>query len=388
MKRLVDEIRDVLPELLAADPHGPGVSQIVARLKASPADVRSAFDQVRQEPSLGMVVVRYSGRRLHLRLKGVGFAARDRVCPHCCVLFEVRDGGAKQRFCSRSCGLKAAWQSPATRATLMRGAAKKSALAQTPQARAKMREALRTPEARKQRSEQSKKNWRDPAIRQHMIAALSASGRRPEIIEARRQKMKEIWDDPEKREQLIANARRTKSTPESRARQSARSKELWADPEKRAQMTANLTDSHRRRASQTSEIAKARWADPATRERMVAGAKKSGEKRRGMKHGPRSEEYRRAQSDRAKAAWANPETRQKLLPNIAKAQAALRGRKHTDEFKERRRALWRDQDYRAKMEPVLKALSARNLGSKRSPEAIAKWKATMQRRAAAQEQSK
>ena len=143
MKHLIDEIAAVLPAMLAEYPRGPTVADMAVKISARVCDVRKAANDLSARQDTGVIVVRYQGARLHFRQAGIGFGDHDRVCAMCRVVFVVRDRPSRQRFCSRSCGCKSAWQDPSSK--MLNGVQGRTT---RPETRAKIRAAKSDPKMR------------------------------------------------------------------------------------------------------------------------------------------------------------------------------------------------------------------------------------------------
>lgn len=339
MKRLVEEIREALPAMLARDAQGPGLADVAKALGASLPDVRAAAAEAKADPSIGIVVVRYSGNKRHLRLAGVGFAARERVCPVCDALFRL-EGKSVRKWCTRACSMKARWADTAKRGQMLASCA-----VATERRRQSSREAalrrFADPEQRAEVGRKSKARWADPNKRQEMIAALTVAQRKPELSVARSERSRRRWQDPETKERMIQGNRRYHSAPEVRAEQSRRSKERWADEQYREEMRVKLSAAQVKNAAEQSDRLRARWADPDTRPRMLAGVAASAEARRGRRlsdehkaklvaaarsrNGP-SQDTRERMAKAARKRWSDPEKRQRAMAGARVGGIKRRGK--------------------------------------------------------------
>lgn len=226
---------------------------------------------------------------------------------------------------------QSAWANPVIRQRRIDGIK----AAWTPDRRASHGQMIRermTPEYRAKIKAAQKQKWRNPALREKMIAIWNTT----ELLQSKSRSAKQMWMNPEKRAAIVQAISERQSTPEGRALRSAILKKSWETPEIRQRiltsrkkfrdknpLTTHQKQNLAKQLNSPQSIAKSRATNLCTevRDRRVAA-------QRAAFASPEAQAIRAAAS---KAMWANktPEEkaaiRLKAASTIAtkKAQNAL-----------------------------------------------------------------
>jgi hypothetical protein len=113
------------------------------------------------------------------------------------------------------------------------------------------------------------KLWQDPAYKQKVVEAQTATQGTPEARKLKSVNSKTMWE--EKGEVIASSIKAARNTKESKAKTSAQAKAQWADPEYAAKQTANNQEIANRAEVKAAKAAasKALWADPVWKAKML-----------------------------------------------------------------------------------------------------------------------
>lgn len=193
-------------------------------------------------------------------------------------LTNVAEGGFKTRGWNHSPETKAAmteerkrrWQNPDMREKIVRGM---KIAAADPEIKAKrsasVKAALNTDQYRENASQIHRKKWQDPAFKERQVAVLREAASKPDAIERQR-----------------AGQLRATRDPAVNAKRSATLQKHWSDPAKKAASLAAMQAGHRTPEAKAKHklMLQSRWANPEYKAR-VRKAISEGHKRRAQTAG-------------------------------------------------------------------------------------------------------
>lgn len=197
--------------------------------------------------------------------------------------------------------MKARWNNPEFRPSMLEALAKGTAALHTPEVEARAAEAHRTDGFREAAGERLSSRWADPEARKKMSDAMAIVYASEGYRAAQSAARKKLCEDPEFRKRIAEPVTRPATraklaaiarSPEGRAVRSVLSKAAWKNPEYRAKTSASLSAVFSQEGTlRTKAIATLRH--PETERLRLAAVKKRWE----------DPEFRAQQSIRMRAAW-------------------------------------------------------------------------------------